>query len=176
MKYHESESSTDRIKEAGQNSDVSWLVFNVFTWAHLELQLGLMCASAPALRVFFRSYLSAPINRAVHAARSAASRQSNGELNPSSIAIRRISGPDDRLSRDDFSAKAFAKESLDGTTIVEKDLGTSPHSTISSGDYYTVRTLAEYEAYNLRNMEKFRQSALERPGSRSRNFSQPFIS
>jgi hypothetical protein len=30
----------------------------VFVWAQFELQVGIMCASAPTLRVFFRRYLS----------------------------------------------------------------------------------------------------------------------
>lgn len=30
----------------------------LFVWAQFELQVGIMCASAPALRVFFRRYLS----------------------------------------------------------------------------------------------------------------------
>jgi hypothetical protein len=29
----------------------------VFVWAQFELQVGIMCASAPSLRVFFRRYL-----------------------------------------------------------------------------------------------------------------------
>jgi hypothetical protein len=29
----------------------------LFVWAQFELQVGIMCASAPALRVFFRRYL-----------------------------------------------------------------------------------------------------------------------
>jgi hypothetical protein len=29
----------------------------LFVWAQFELQVGIMCASAPALRVFFRHYL-----------------------------------------------------------------------------------------------------------------------
>ena len=31
--------------------------FMVFVWAQFELQVGIMCASAPTLRVFFRRYL-----------------------------------------------------------------------------------------------------------------------
>jgi hypothetical protein len=36
---------------------VSWNIFDLLVWAQLELQLGIMCASAPSLRVFFRRYL-----------------------------------------------------------------------------------------------------------------------
>lgn len=41
----------------GHDSDVSWNIFDLFLWAQLELQLGIMCAAAPSLRVFFRRYL-----------------------------------------------------------------------------------------------------------------------
>jgi hypothetical protein len=37
--------------------DVIRSAFYLFVWAQLELQVGIMCASAPALRVFFRRYL-----------------------------------------------------------------------------------------------------------------------
>jgi hypothetical protein len=36
---------------------VSWNIFDLLVWAQVELQLGIMCASAPSLRVFFRRYL-----------------------------------------------------------------------------------------------------------------------
>lgn len=36
---------------------MSWNIFDLFLWAQLELQLGIMCAAAPSLRVFFRRYL-----------------------------------------------------------------------------------------------------------------------
>lgn len=41
----------------GHESDVSWNIFDLFVWAQVELQIGIMCASAPSLRVFFRRYL-----------------------------------------------------------------------------------------------------------------------
>jgi hypothetical protein len=37
--------------------DASRTFFNLIVWAQLELQLGIMCASAPSLRGFFRRYL-----------------------------------------------------------------------------------------------------------------------
>lgn len=38
-------------------TDTIRAAYKLFVWAQLELQLGIMCASAPALRVFFRRYL-----------------------------------------------------------------------------------------------------------------------
>ena len=48
---------------AASNSDIVWQLANAFICAHLELQLGIICASLPAFRVFFREYLSEPISR-----------------------------------------------------------------------------------------------------------------
>ncbi|KAM0689949.1 hypothetical protein Q7P36_008716 [Cladosporium allicinum] len=39
------------------SQDVIRSAFMLFVWAQFELQVGIMCASAPALRVFFRRYL-----------------------------------------------------------------------------------------------------------------------
>jgi hypothetical protein len=39
------------------NDDVTRNTFNLMVWAQFELQAGIICASAPALRVFFRRYL-----------------------------------------------------------------------------------------------------------------------
>jgi len=49
--------------------DLTYAGFDVLIWAQLELQLSLICASAPALRVFFRRYLANPI-RAYSSGRS----------------------------------------------------------------------------------------------------------
>jgi len=49
--------------------DLTYAGFDVLIWAQLELQLSLICASAPALRVFFRRYLANPL-RALSSGRS----------------------------------------------------------------------------------------------------------
>jgi hypothetical protein len=45
------------LPEVGYSKDVTRTAYNLFIWAQFELQAGIMCASAPALRVFFRHYL-----------------------------------------------------------------------------------------------------------------------
>ncbi|OQO13935.1 hypothetical protein B0A48_00810 [Cryoendolithus antarcticus] len=45
--------------ESGLNSNVSNSIFHTFFWAQLELMLGMICASAPSLRVLFRHYMGA---------------------------------------------------------------------------------------------------------------------
>jgi len=121
-----------------------------------------MCAAAPALRVFFRSYISAPFNRARHATRSIGSQQSaHHESRLSGAVIRRVGGPDDHHQRDDFSAKHNPK--ISGTPTVterEVDEADSPSSKTPSS-HYPIRSPAEYEAYSLRSVEKYRES-LER--------------
>lgn len=44
------------------SKDITRSAFNLFVWAQIELQAGIMCASAPSLRVFFRRYLGGSTN------------------------------------------------------------------------------------------------------------------
>jgi hypothetical protein len=57
------------LEKVGHSVDLTWDGFDVMIWAQLETQLSLICASAPALRVFFRKYLSNPL-RAFSSSRS----------------------------------------------------------------------------------------------------------
>ncbi|CAK3965534.1 Hypothetical predicted protein [Lecanosticta acicola] len=43
--------------------DLAWTGFDLLAWALVETQLAIICACAPALRVFFRRYLRDPIKR-----------------------------------------------------------------------------------------------------------------
>lgn len=43
--------------------DITWYAFYAWFWTALEADLGIMCASAPALKVFLRRYFSLPTNR-----------------------------------------------------------------------------------------------------------------
>lgn len=58
------------LHQLGHSIDLTWTGYDVFIWAQLEVQLSLICASAPALRVFFRKYLSDPVLRAITSGRS----------------------------------------------------------------------------------------------------------
>jgi hypothetical protein len=49
------------LEKVGHSVDLTWDGYDVLVWAQLETQLSLICASAPALRVFFRTYLSNPL-------------------------------------------------------------------------------------------------------------------
>ena len=56
------------LEKVGHSVDLTWDGYDVLVWAQLETQLSLICASAPALRVFFRTYLTNPLR--VFSARS----------------------------------------------------------------------------------------------------------
>lgn len=43
--------------------DITWVAFDTFAWTLLEMNLALVCASAPALKVFFGAYVVAPITK-----------------------------------------------------------------------------------------------------------------
>jgi hypothetical protein len=42
--------------------DITWYAFYAWIWTALEANLGVICASAPALKVFFRRYFNVPTN------------------------------------------------------------------------------------------------------------------
>lgn len=150
------------------------MIFDVFVWSQLELQLGIMCAALPALRVFFRKYLNEPIARVMHDTnRSLTSRQSN---RASDLVIRRIHGPEDQYERNDFGAR-HAK-SLSEVTVSEEEQDQDSPVSLTTSTYELIKTPADYEAYNLQTLDRHRHSAIARPASRGRNgtqnFSQPF--
>lgn len=57
------------LHKVGFSPDLTWIGFDAFVWAELEMQLALICASAPALRVCFR-ILRGPFSRNRSSARS----------------------------------------------------------------------------------------------------------
>lgn len=63
------------LEKVGHSIDLTWDGYDVLIWAQLETQLSLICASAPALRVFFRSYITNPL-RAFSSARTDSRRDS----------------------------------------------------------------------------------------------------
>jgi hypothetical protein len=54
---------THHTIEVSHESDVSYYVFNSYFWAILELNLAIICASAPALRALLRDHLDTPMAR-----------------------------------------------------------------------------------------------------------------
>lgn len=43
--------------------DITWIAYYGWIWTALEADLGVICACAPALKVFFRRYLNLSTNR-----------------------------------------------------------------------------------------------------------------
>ncbi|KAF2849169.1 hypothetical protein T440DRAFT_519420 [Plenodomus tracheiphilus IPT5] len=48
--------------------DITWYAYYGWVWTVLEAQLGVICASAPALKVFFQRYFKMPSSRAGYTA------------------------------------------------------------------------------------------------------------
>jgi hypothetical protein len=64
------------LEKLGHTLDLTWVGFDVYIWAQLEINLSLICASAPALRALFRTWLSGSMMRALSSARSHNRRES----------------------------------------------------------------------------------------------------
>lgn len=64
------------LEKVGHSVDLTWDGYDVLVWAQLETQLSLICASAPALRAFFRTYLKNPLS-VFSSARNSNSRQNS---------------------------------------------------------------------------------------------------
>ncbi|QIW97513.1 hypothetical protein AMS68_003031 [Peltaster fructicola] len=158
--------------------DETWLGYDVYVWAQLELQLAIICASAPALRVFFRRYLSDPLNRAIHSAKATGSAIRSGHRNSNTIPEHSIVHYPSNHSRnvsevaaqrpfnsvDDYMGE---KGSTSYYTHVREEI--SPISTTTSEKPQAIRTPADFEHYALNNLERNRpfppRPAYHRPSS-----------
>lgn len=125
-----------------------------------------MCASAPALRVFFRTYLSDPITRAINSARGGSAMRSNRNSRTAGL------GSVDYTSRGRTPTPARfpeAKRTPKSISTIEEDVdveAVSMHSTVPS-EPMVVRTPADFETYALQNLERNRPptySVAPRPG------------
>ncbi|KAH7347023.1 hypothetical protein BKA66DRAFT_477831 [Pyrenochaeta sp. MPI-SDFR-AT-0127] len=136
--------------------DISWYAYYGWTWTCLEIDLGVICGSAPALKVFFRRYFSgstsadyyagagsnrtpfqlsqsrtrAALFRAAHSA--GASRVEPDTAEASDISLKGIKvsqGLDIHVEeRDDMSQKSFASTSnLTSQPATKESTWKSPH-------------------------------------------------
>ncbi|KAI5360946.1 hypothetical protein Slin15195_G088560 [Septoria linicola] len=116
------------LYKVGHSSDVSSIVFDVFVWSQLELCMGFMCASAPSLRVFFRTHLQSPLSRLKQTwtwnsvSRNTTHRRGTDSSIEFSSRIRKIDCPYQQV-RNEFSHAAKMKTMeptmTDVTTLVE---------------------------------------------------------
>ncbi|CAK4034781.1 integral membrane [Lecanosticta acicola] len=160
---------TYHLWECGRTADFSSEIFNVTVWSLLELNLGLMCASAPALRVVFREYISEPLSKLK---RSILPNRNGGDSDVEQVIIHRIDSPTEALRRD-FPGKLTPTCSFSsgGVTAVNTNISEFQEETVTPHKAWDerqdsvqansphVKTPADYEHYNLQNMEKYRQSA-----------------
>ncbi|KAK3115282.1 hypothetical protein LTR53_005553 [Teratosphaeriaceae sp. CCFEE 6253] len=138
------------LYEVGHNPDVSPMIFNATAWSQLELQLAIVCASLPALRVFFRKYLSGPATQAFSFNRSAPSQQ--GSRAPFSEIH---TGPDD-FERGLSQSRQLKQSNETAVVAIEEEaVSTSPLSTAAS-TRHLVKSPTDYEEYNLQVLSKSR--------------------
>ncbi|KAM0717484.1 hypothetical protein Q7P37_007336 [Cladosporium fusiforme] len=69
------------LHQLGHTVDLTTTGFDAYIWSQLEVQLAIICASAPALRVFFRKYLSDPMIRVLSSVRSHSYHDSHSKSN-----------------------------------------------------------------------------------------------
>lgn len=166
--------------------DETWLGYDIFVWAILELQLAIICASAPALRVFFRRYLSDPISRAIHTAKatgSAITRSGHRNSNATHSIVHYPSNHSRNLSSDVKTAQPFS--TIDEyselkthsrpyhTTVQEREDFSPVSATSMSEKPVAIKTPADFENYALENLEKnrpFPKPAYMRPTSDASNY------
>lgn len=130
-----------------------------------------MCASAPSLRVFFRSYLSGPVSRIRGSSKSDPSRSGrlDGESGLSgsrgAAALQRLgSKAEEELGHN--LKQARHSKAIPVVETTEEDVQSLSRSSSygqkvlrTPQDFEEViKTPADFEAFNLHNMEKFRQS------------------
>jgi hypothetical protein len=60
------------IQQVSHSLDKPYIGFDIVAWAQLETHLALICASSPALRVFFRTHLKGSVQLATAAMSPAA--------------------------------------------------------------------------------------------------------
>lgn len=165
------------LYKVGHSSDVSTCIFYVFVWAQLELSLGMMCTALPSLRVVFREYLSEPLSKLK---RSVNTTSRSHRLSDAEEMIIAHTGaiPDlEQCHRVHDTPKHTPKSSVTTTTSsftyddissIEPVVDDSTRPASWTKDIpYLVRTPADYESYNLHNMEKYRQSVHARDFPRS---------
>ncbi|KAK1815386.1 hypothetical protein LTR12_010183 [Friedmanniomyces endolithicus] len=118
------------------------LFFNAQAWSQLELQLGIICASLPALRVLFRRYLAGPTSQAFSFSRSAQSSRGPMSILPGDP-------PDDQYQLGEVRMKQEKQSDVTTVAAVEEEKRpVSPVSTTAS-TRHLVHSPAECEAYNL---------------------------
>lgn len=154
------------LYKVGHSSDVSTCIFYVFVFAQLELSLGIMCTALPSMRVLFREYLSEPLSKLK---RTVNTNRSHRLSDVEDSIVQRVATPDLEYRQVHYSAKHTPTSSTSTCDLspIEPEVDVTELASWTRDIPYLVRTPAEYESYNLHNMEKYRRSAHARDWSRS---------
>lgn len=164
------------LYKVGHSSDVSTCIFYVFVWAQLELSLGMMCTALPSLRVVFREYLSEPLSKLKRSVNTTSRSHRLSDAEEMIIAHTGATPDLEQCHRVHDTPKHTPKSSVtttssftyDDISSIEPVVDDSTRPASWTKDIpYLVRTPADYESYNLHNMEKYRQSVHARDFSRS---------
>lgn len=155
------------LDRLGTHWDITWLGFDVFVWSQLEIQLAIICASAPALRVFFRRYLSDPISRAINSGRSTSGRSANRESKMVELVnFRRRQDVQELCEEDQVITKrvdvSVEEDEQVSATEVGVD-GSSPAASFSSTakihhEAPLVRSAADFESQMLESLHRHQKS------------------
>ncbi|KAF2769944.1 hypothetical protein EJ03DRAFT_361580, partial [Teratosphaeria nubilosa] len=144
----------------GIDYDLTWVGYNEYVWALLECQLALICASAPALRAFFRRYMSDPTRGTTQTTRSVSSTNRNTQRDSKQSGLGHVSysqhdrQPSNRHEMEDKKLILQQNDKIALDTLDECAQETSlPDSATNS---YLIKSPAEYEMYNLQNLERNR--------------------
>lgn len=156
------------LTKLGYDYDITWLGYDVFVWATLELQLAIMCACAPALRVLFRHYLRDPLSRAVQTA-SSRTRSGNRSANRDSKNVDANSTSDTMDLKGTGDKKLIQHPTKQSMGMVDEREVDESFSSTTPTEPSLVKTPADYEAYALQNLERYRADPYNRTPTRFRD-------
>nr|POE47575.1 hypothetical protein CFP56_00906 [Quercus suber] len=144
------------LYQLGYTQDPSWLGMYLYLWSDLEIQLSIICASAPALRVFFRQYVRhSVVSRVVEPTGSnfddedITSKSRFSYLEAVKNLPRRMKSTNHRppvLETSGDAEQLFARQD---EKHPESSTTTTPVEPV-------IKTPEEYEAFALRNLQKNR--------------------
>lgn len=144
--------------QLGLAYDITWVAFEVIIWTQLEIQIAIMCACAPVLRVLVSDYLRDPVTRVFNTVNRSGARSrvdNNSRLsNPSGIVAFTSSKHESRDSQD-LEGKGdknlirhSVKPSLD--TVEESVPSTAP----SERDLTQSKMVVDVEAYPMSQLDR----------------------
>ena len=158
------------LAKLGSDYDITWVGFNVLIWAVLEVQLAIICASAPALRVLFRQCLRDPMARALRTTsalgRSGVESSNHDSRQRDPTAVTSYTQKSDSLDLSGAGDKSLIKHSVKPSlgTVSELEIESPPSTTPSETN--PIKTPMDYEAYALQTLEGHRSRASGRKSTR----------